>query len=506
MSRVDPASPEEPGVLSVGFRRMGVGGVQHAVVAGGSRLLAFAGVSVLLRHLRPEEFGAYSLALLNEQVAFILVGLALANAMGAFYSEAARGLREENVVVGTAVIGMTVLALAGGVLWQLLAVPVARLTLSSVPDAVAITRLVGVSLVGGLLLNVVSTIWLLGVRMRPFAVATLAQYGLASLLSGVLVASFDAGPVGAMAGWAAGTVAAGLGAMAWVLRHYRLAFDPRVLRQMLAYGFPLVPGALVMLVLQVNDRYLLKAFGGLADVGRYAAPFAVATGLYSVVVAAFKRIWTALMWQTRDQPHEQEFHRRALVYYIAGQAWVLVVVTTFGDIALRILAGGGTEYAGASGVIAIVYGGFVIFGMWDVLSAGYFFAGRTVYYTVSVVIATVAAVAFNLALIPVWGLWAAALSNPLAFAVMTAVSRHFARRYFPVHHDWRRIAAVVVAAVVAGSAAMAIRAWDNPVAVPLALLPIAALPVAIYRSLDERERNVLRMWKDGLLGRRLEAP
>jgi O-antigen/teichoic acid export membrane protein len=435
----------------LGDRRLGSFAAAHVVIAAASRALAFVGVAAYIRVLGADAYGIYAIALINEQVVFVLVGYAVANAMGKFMSDALLGEVDEDRVVGTAFSASIAVGVVAALAWQVVAAPVARLTLADTADAVTVSRLIGVAVAAELVLAVVTAIWLLRAHVMPFAVATLAQFGGATVIGVALIEAADLGVVGAMLGWTAATLAAAVGGSIWMLRRYRPRHDGVLLRAMLRYGLPLIPGGLLMLGLQTADRYVVRARTDLHETAVYATAVLVATGLGAVIVTAFKRVWTALMWSLREQPNEAAVHRRALLLYAAGQALVLVVTTVYGGLAMVILSGNKPGFEEAGPAIAIVYAGFVLYGAYDILSAGYFFVGRTHLYSVSVAVALVVELAVALALVGGLGFWGAAIANPVAWAVFALLSWQFGRRYFHVDHAWTRVFAVLVCATALGA-------------------------------------------------------
>ncbi len=413
---------------------------QHLFVAVASRGLAFLGVTAYLRILSAEDYAVYAIALVNEQVLFILTGYALANALGKYVSDADRALEVEEEVIGTTVVGLLVAGLIGGLLWQLVAAPIARLTLADTKDAILVSRLVGLSMVGGLLLNAVTSVWIVRGQVLPFGVVTIVQYGGGTAIGILLISFFGLGSVGAMMGWAAGTWLAAGGGLAWLRhRHRRLKFRRAVLRRMLGYGAPLIVGALLMVGVQTVDRYVVRVGAGLQNAAIYTTVVLVATGLGATVVTAFKRMWTVVKWRERGQPREEALHARALLLYLCSQAGLLAVLGVYGDIPMRLLSGGKADFAAAGPAIALVYSGFVIFGAWDVLSAGYFFEGRTSLYSISVGATLAVETVVAIALVSPLGLWGPALANPVAWFVFGVMSWRFGRRFFPVRHAWGRL-------------------------------------------------------------------
>jgi O-antigen/teichoic acid export membrane protein len=324
---------------------------QHFVVAAASRAIGLVGVAVYLRMLSPEDYAVYALALVTEQVLFVLAGYGLTAALAKHLSDAERTGEDEGEVIGTTVAGVLVAGLIGGLLWQLVAAPVARVALADTEEAILVCRLLGISVAGGLLLSAVSSVWIVRAQLAPFAVVTLAQYGGATAL-GILLISLGLGPVGAMIGWAAATCVAAAGGLAWLRRgEGRLRFSAGVLRRMLAYGLPLIAGELLMIGVQTVDRYVVRIGAGLEAAAVYTTVVLVATGLGATVVTAFKRMWTAVMWGARGQPGEQALHARALLVYLCLQAALLAVLGVYGDLPLIVLSGGDPDFAAAGPAI-----------------------------------------------------------------------------------------------------------------------------------------------------------
>jgi O-antigen/teichoic acid export membrane protein len=435
--------------------------VQHLVVAAASRALGLVGVAAYLRLLSPEDYAIYALALVNEQVLFILTGYALTVSLAKHLSDAERTGEPQDEVIGTTVVGLAVVGVVGGLLWQAVAAPVARLTMADTSEAILICRLLGVSVAAGLLLNAATSVWIVRAQVVPFGLVTLFQYGAATAI-GIALILLGLGPVGAMIGWTASTCLAAAGGLAWLRRRGApFRFSRPMMRRMLAYGSPLIVGELLMIGVQTVDRYVVRVGAGLQDAAVYTTAVLVAAGLGATVVTAFKRMWTAVMWRNRGRPGEHALHAEALLLYVCAQLALLAVLGVYGDIPMRLLSGGAEEFAAAGPAIALVYSGFVIFGTWDILSAGYFFEGTTRLYSWSVAATLVVETAVAIALVSPLGLWGPALANPVAWIVFGFMSWRFGRRFFAVEHAWGRVALVTVATTLAATAGWFLRDGDG---------------------------------------------
>jgi len=442
------------------LRQLAKGMAAFALIGAGSRLIGLLAVPVYLRLLSPGEFGLQAIVLLNEQVLMIIAGYAVTNAIARFYSDAKRR-GDPASVIGTAVSAVLVSGVVLSVVLQVVAEPISRLTLDGSDEAVLATRLLGVSLPANLVVTLALSIWGLDVALRPFAVVTIGQYAVAAIIGVSLAATTSLGGAAPVAGWAIASLLAATFSLVWLRSIGHLAFRADVLRAMLRYGSPLVPAALIMMVLSANDRYLLEQIEGLESVGVYAAVLTVAFGVNTSIIVPFKRMWTAMMWRLHGEPGEPTFHRDALLAYAIVQGVLTGLLLTLGRPIMALLAGSDSLFVTAGPAIGIVYGGLALLGAADVLSAGVFFEGRTHRYTLAVTGATVVAVGFNLAVVPVWGLWAAAASNPVSYLVFAALSHRYGTMSFAVGHRWRRLFPVALLPV-AGGALGALVGQDLP--------------------------------------------
>jgi O-antigen/teichoic acid export membrane protein len=478
--------------------------VRYFVIGAIGRGIQLLTVPILLRLLTAAEYGVQAVALLNEQLLMIIGGYVFANALSKHYTDARRATGDVGPVVGTAIAGALVSGAAAFLVWEALAPVIASLTLPDAGAGLAVTRLVGVSALANLVVTLTTSVWQLERRFAAYGIATIGQYGLAALLGIGLVAGADLGPEGVVIGWTVASVVVALVSLVVIRGQHRLAVDRSLVRSFVAYGAPLVPAALVMLVLSTNDRYLLASLDGLGAVGVYAAVLTVVNAFNTGLVAPFKRGLFPMMWQLRGEPGEVDFHRRTFTLYWLGQTWLLVGLAAFGDVIMSLMSGGDHRFVDRAPALAIVYGGFVLLNAYELLSAGYFFEGRTHHYLVTVTVCTVLAVLWNVALIPTWDVWAAATSNPVSYGVFALMSWWFGRRYFAVPYEWGRVAGMLVAGSGAVAAIAALRGTLGFIGDAVAVLLVLAFPVllAFGGVLSADERDAVRR----SLGRLRRAP
>src|SRR5205085_8392690 len=126
--------------------------------------------------------------------------------------------------------------------------------------------------------------------------------------------------------------------------------------------------------------------------------------------------------------------------------------------------------------VPLIYLGFVCFGAYDVVSAGYYFEGRTYLYSLTVLAATLMNVGLNVGLARSFGLWASSWADAGAYLLFLWLSYVFGRRYFRPGYERNRLAFVVLLTAVVCGAALLTRGLSLGLRVPLAVVVVAAYP------------------------------
>lgn len=453
-----------------------------------ARAVTLVSIPVYLRFLSAHDFGIQTIALVNEQVLVILSGTAITNAVAKYYSDARRLGRGEGEVVGTATTGLAVLGIALAVIWELAAAPIAGATLDETGTSVLVTRLIGISFVASLFTNLALALCQLRAEILRYSVLNIAKYVSAFALGLLFLWPLGMGVVGIILGWTIASVGVAAAALLWLARAFALRVDGAILRRLIAYGGPFVPAALLMLLLNGSDRYILRRLADLSAVGVYATAYTAASAFNLLLVTPFKQAWAPLMWKMRERPDEAALHRRVLRYYVTAMVLALVATTVASPLLMTILAGQRPDFVAASFVIPLICLGFVLFGTYDVLAAGYFFAARTIYYTITVAASAALDVALNLVLDPAIGLWGTAVAFAVSYLLFAALSGVFGARFFPQGHEWPRLATAAGLGIVAAGVFLYLKTVEPMLALVIGVALVASLPALfVLTAVLERE-------------------
>jgi O-antigen/teichoic acid export membrane protein len=456
-----------------------------------SRLIGFIMLPIYTRVLTPEDYGVLEILSLTTDVLGFLAGLGMGAAVMRYYYYYDTA-RERALVISSAVTFLVVLFAASTALAMPAAGPLAHLVLGE-PEYSGLVRL---ALIAFLLSSLIE-IPLVYLRAKQLSTQVvlfnLLRLLLALSLNILLVVVLRWGVRGVLISTITASSITG-GILFWrTIRETGLGISWPIMRQLARYGVPLIVLDLGSFVLHNADRYFLRAYGSLAEVGLYSLGYKFAMLLSLLIAGPFFQIWMANALEIHKSEGERAVPllQDILSYYNLLLVGGALGIALFGAELVRIVAD--PSFAAAARPIPLLCVGMVLFNYRFISQLGAMIRERSGLIGASAGIAAATVLGLNFLLIPRWGMMGAAWATVGAFAVeyviMSAMSRRVWTEVFPATQllrPWVAALAVWGAVELAfpADAALAVAISVKlaaMVAFGVLLLPVGAL------SRDQRE-------------------
>jgi O-antigen/teichoic acid export membrane protein len=244
----------------------------------------------------------------------------------------------------------------------------------------------------------------------------------------------------------------------WFVPLVRPLFSRGVLREALAFGLPRVPHAAAQQITASGDKLILAVFTTADAVGIYS--LGVSVGLtQKLFLSAFESAWAPFYYATVKENDAPRVFRLITTYGVAILALLTAGLSAAGTDALRAMTHGrqlapdDPLWSAVTTVITFTALGVFFQGTYLLTSIGLNITKQTRYYPVATISAAAVNVALNFALIPRYGIVAAAWANGVAYAVQAALGYYLSQRYYPIPYEWARLARICGAAAAAYLAA-----------------------------------------------------
>lgn len=455
-----------------------------------NQALAVILVPIYANVLGTTNYGLLALVNTTLSLALMVTTLALPQAFFRWYLKESETDRERYEVLGVSLSLRLVISGAGLVAFSIAALPLTLLLAGSL-DALPILLIVG-PIVFFDSVNAIPLSFLRGERRpKPYALISLTRAALGSILIILFVVVFDLGVLGVVMGsLGSAAVSAGIG-FSLMKRSgaIHFAWNGPLVRRMLAFSLPIVPGAVAGWTLNLSDRYLLQAFSSSPEVGHhtvgvYAAGYTVGLVVNALAIAPFTLAWGAAYWEMAKQDGARRVFARVMTAFVIFACAIALALSALGTDAMRLLLK--PDYEPGRFVIPFSAFAYVLYGVYAIAGTGLNIEARTRWLPVTIGAAAMTNVALNLVLIPPLGFMGAALSTLIGYALLALFTGYASQRSYPVPWEYRSVLAALLIGF--GLAEAALQGPDTilwRIACLIAYLPIL-LALRVLRPGDLR--------------------
>lgn len=407
----------------------------------GVKLVGFLLIPVYTRYLVPADYGVMALVSAFGQALFIFLNLGQSTALFRFYYEDDSPQARERVIAGSLWIVLlvstpiTLLALA-------LSGPTARLLLGDSTHAGLVA--VGILTVAcRQLLRLPFAVLRADERDTRYATWSVARTALSAVLAIVLVVGVRLGVWGVLLAQLLAEAICCAILVPSIARSLKAGWVGTEMRAQLTFGLALVPSAMAAFTLDLSDRFFLRHYSTLEQVGLYSLGYRLGEILF-FVVAAVQLAWPQFVFANRKAPNAKQLYSYATTYYLTGMVFLVLALSALAPEIVQIMAA--PQYHAAATVVPVIALAGLCEGIRYVATIGIMFQKRPIIRSIGMGCAGVVNVVLNLLLIPRYGMMGAAWATLGGFVALIAIELTVSMRFYPIPYQVGRIAKLAAVA------------------------------------------------------------
>lgn len=398
------------------------------------------GVSIIMlpiytRFLTPADYGTIELLSMLIDFVSIVLGMRLGEAIFRFYCNAETD-NDRKSVISTALLLSVLLNGVGMALILFFAEPLARIIFGST-EFVRFVELFSVTL----LLQAFTEVSLLYIRaqQRPWLFVGFSLFKLVLQLSlniylvvvkemhveGVIYSALISGVI-----------------MACLLSGYTLAtvgirFSYHMSAKLIHFSMPLMLATVGSFYLTFGDRYFLRLFGNLADVGIYALGYKFGFMLIVLMWDPFEKIWATQRYETYKRPDAKNVFQRTFVFMSILLLSATLGISLFVKDLLKIMSD--PAFHQAYTIVPIILAAYVIHAWTNFCDFGLLLKRKTIQIAYGSAVAVAVITVAYLTLIPMFGIYGAAWATVIGFAARLYWISWKSRLEFDMQLPWGKV-------------------------------------------------------------------
>jgi O-antigen/teichoic acid export membrane protein len=395
-----------------------------------NRAVSFLMLPIYTRYLTPENYGVLELLELTVDVVSIVVGVGILNGFSKFYYDCTTE-EEQKTLVSTIFLLVTSFYLVGSLCGAAASVSLSGVLFGSEKYS----RLVLISFVNlFFMILFYANTYYLRTQQKSVAFVVISSINLVLKLSLNLlfVVWFEMGVLGVLISSFISFFLISTCMTIYTFSRIGFRFSRPTAVRLMKFGAPFILSGFAAFTNTYADRFFLKHYGGLADVGLYSLAYKFGFLLMMFPVNPLMNIWLVQRFELMRKDGYEEVFNRVLTWFCIITLSVGLVVALMVKDVLRVMSA--PAYWSAWSIVPVILLAYFFQACTDFFNFGIYQSGKTKHVAYGTLLAAVATIGLSFLLIPRYGIWGAAWTTLIAFSVRmiyyyTASQRLFRVRY-----------------------------------------------------------------------------
>lgn len=229
----------------------------------------------------------------------------------------------------------------------------------------------------------------------------------------------------------------------YMRRNSRIHIEWSLLKEIVSFCMPLVISSIAVVVLGQADRYIIKAFGQLGDVGLYTLGFRLSNTLNILIVASISFAIQPLIFKKMDDPDNKRFYSKLMTYFVFVVMFFVLGMTFFGKEIVKLFSKR-EEYYDAYKVIPLLTYSILFMMMKDMAIIGLQITKKTGIIASVVVVVSALGLIFNFLLVPYFHNWGAAVARLLASLIFFLLTYYYAQKQYNIPYEMKKLLMMIL--------------------------------------------------------------
>ncbi|MFT3929934.1 MAG: oligosaccharide flippase family protein [Spongiibacteraceae bacterium] len=452
------------------------------------QIVSFIMLPVYTRFLTPADYGVVGLLTLSLSIIEPFLGARLGDAIPRFFY-AEKTTQRQNAVVSTAFIVTFAISLATVLVLFALKSPISN----TIFGTDKYSNEVGIFSI----LFLTQAIEYYGftyirIQQKPklFIALSLAKMVSQITLNLLLIVFWKLGVMGMVVSNVVSSLIISMGLTAYAFKHVGFGFSQTLAKDLFKFSWPLWISGLATLYIYSSNRYLIRIFGSIDQVGLYELAARIAAVLGILVWSPFYQYWETEQFRIQHQPNAKSTFKTSFTLILIILAICTSGLSILSYPVIAIMAS--EQFHGAAFAVSFLTVGTLFANLATFASFGFFSAGATGWVSKINIGSAVLITALNAALIPSFGFYGAASALMITLAAQFLASNYFSKKFFDMEINIFPVLVIGGIIVATGSLAEFIPYQNFFVGLSLSAILIALTAAAIFvialQTTSDKER------------------
>ncbi|MEW6407216.1 MAG: oligosaccharide flippase family protein [Patescibacteria group bacterium] len=404
-------------------------------------LVGFILIPVYTRYLAPESYGRLEILNTILLILTMILSFGFASAILKVYERDCPTEKDKKSALGTMYLFVMPIATAATLLCAIFAKFLSPALLGEARYTIYIYIILATNLLA-VFLTLSFALLRTKEKSRIFTFFSFSKFIFVLALNLYFVIKMRWGVFGILVGNLSAQIIIGLFFIPVILREIKLVFSKFLFSKLWLFGSAIIPASLASWIMDLADRYFLKHYTSMTEVGLYSLGYKIGMLVSMLLVIPFQLAWPTISFSAAAKNNVNEIYAKVLTYFTLAGSFFALFLSVFAKPIVKIFAS--PEYFLAYKIIPLIAFSYVLYGIHFVLVPGLHLREKSKYYPVIIGIPAAANLILNYLIIPKYGMIGAALTTFISFIFVVFLAYFITSRFYKVIYEWGRIIKIIL--------------------------------------------------------------
>lgn len=449
-------------------------------------LVGFILIPVYTRYLAPASYGRLEILNTILLILTMVLSFGFASAILKVYERDCPNNEERKIALGTMYLFVMPIATAVTLLCVIFAKFLSPVLLGSIRYVNYIYLILATNLLA-VFLSLSFALLRTKEKSKTFTLFSFSKFIFVLILNLFFVVKMRWGVFGILVGNLLAQIIIGLFFIPVILREIKLVFSKFLFSKLWLFGSAIIPASLASWIMDLADRYFLKHYTTMTDVGLYSLGYKIGMLVSMLLVIPFQLAWPTISFSAAAKNNVNEIYTKVLTYFTLVGSFFALFLSVFAKPIVKIFAA--PEYFLAHKIIPLIAFSYVLYGIHFVLVPGLHLREKSKYYPVIICVPAVINIILNYLIIPKYGMIGAAATTFISFILVVFLAYFVTSRFYKVIYEWDRILKIIIVVAVILFLSYTYKSDGLGYLILYNLLIFIAFPVILYclRFFEKKE-------------------
>ena len=442
-----------------------------------TKIIGFVLLPLYTSHLSVQEYGILGLLEVSSQLLVGIFGLSLTYPFFRWYWDK-EFIEMRRAIMFTCMVCL--LCVAGALVGTVIVFSrYLSILLFDTPQYSMLVIVLSISVSLQILASIPSSLMQLQQKAVLFSMVNIIQLATSLTVTIICVAYLSMNVLGIYIAQIVGGVIYFIVLSKYILKNMEMVFNPKILKGMLLLSLPLVIASIAGILINVADRYMLRYFGHLSDVGIYSLGYKIANTVYVFVVMSINLSIAPMLYKIMDDPNNKRVYSKVMTYVAFGVMICVIGISFFSREIIKVMAQN-PEYWNSYKVVPFI--AFAIFfGMLkDISQIGLNLTKKTKIMSFIVVAISLVNILLNALLIPYLQTIGAAVSALLSQLAFFLLIYAFSQKYYFIPYEWSKVIIISILGIAVVFGGSIVQDAHFVIRFTVKIFLLTAFPIILY--------------------------